>query len=317
MAVGKHQGKQQRQYKQLVLDKIKALFSEYPKFLIVGADNVSSSLLHKVRHGLRGHAVIMMGKNTMMRKALRELVETNSVFESILPLVTGNVGFVFTKGDLSFVRAKLLEYSITAPAKVGTVAPNDVVIPKGPTGMEPSVTSFLQALQISSRINRGQVDIINDVYILKRGDRVGSSEAALLNKLSIKPFTYSLQVLHAYDDGHSCAHMLDWTNVDFLQSFANGVSTLASLSLEIGYPTMASLPHSLVNAYKDVLAVSMATDYSFEAAQQIKDYLANPRIPLLDTPIATEVHQHSSRLDDIDDCDCCCYEVDLFGDNPW
>jgi large subunit ribosomal protein LP0 len=270
-------GGNQQAKKQAFFDKLKALLADYNKILIVGADNVGSNLMQKIRHGLRGQAVIQMGQNTMIRKALRELIETNPIYESLLPLVKGNVGFVFTKGDLNYTRSKLLEYRVGAPAKAGIIAPNDVIVPKGPTGMEPTQTSFLQALNIASKINRGQVEILNDVPLIKKGDKVGSSEATLLTKLNIKPFSYGLQVLHVYDNGHIFnPSVLDLTDADLLSKFTDGLNRVASLSLEIGYPTLASLPHSLANAYKNVLAVSVETDYTFPAAQQIKDYIANP-----------------------------------------
>jgi len=251
--------------------------ADYTKILIVGADNVGSHLMQRIRHALRGQAVILMGKNTMIRKVLRELLETNNMFDSLVPLVRGNIGFVFTKGDLNYVRSKLLEFRVGAPAKAGAIAPNDVIVPKGPTGMEPTQTSFLQALNIASKINRGQVEIINDVPLLKKGDKVGSSEAALLTKLNIKPFSYGLQVLSVFDNGHVYSpSVLDLTDTDLLSKFAEGVNNIACISLELGIPTLASLPHALANAYKNILAVSVETDYTFPAAQKIKDYIANP-----------------------------------------
>jgi large subunit ribosomal protein LP0 len=280
-------GGNQQAKKQQFFDKLKALLAEYSKILIVGADNVGSHLMQKIRHALRGQALIQMGKNTMIRKALRELVEHNPVYESILPLVKGNVGFVFTKGDLNYTRSKLLEFRVGAPAKAGIIAPNDVIVPKGPTGMEPTQTSFLQALNIASKINRGQVEIINDVPLIKKGEKVGSSEATLLAKLNIKPFSYGLQVLHVFDNGHIYdPAVLDLTDADLLAKFTDGLNRVASLSLELGLPTLASLPHSLANAYKNVLAVSVETDYTFPAAKQIKDYIANPNAHAVAAPAA-------------------------------
>jgi len=271
-------GGNQQAKKQAYFDKLKALLADYSKILIVGADNVGSHLMQRIRHALRGQAIIQMGKNTMIRKVLRELVEAHpGQFESLLALVKGNVGFVFTKGDLNFVRGKLLEFRVGAPAKAGIIAPNDVIVPKGPTGMEPTQTSFLQALNIASKINKGQVEIINDVPLIKKGDKVGSSEATLLAKLNIRPFSYGLQVLHVYDNGHVYEpSVLDLTDADLLSKFTDGLNRVASISLEIGYPTLAALPHSLANAYKNVLALSVETDYTFPAAQKIKDYIANP-----------------------------------------
>ena len=62
-----------------------------------------------------------MGKNTMIRKAIRGHLESNPQLEKLLPHIKGNVGFVFTKCDLTEVRDKILENKVAAPAKAGKV----------------------------------------------------------------------------------------------------------------------------------------------------------------------------------------------------
>lgn len=56
----------------------------------------------------------------------------------------GNVGLIFTKGDLKEVREEIGKYKVGAPARVGLVAPIDVIVPPGNTGLDPSQTSFFQ-----------------------------------------------------------------------------------------------------------------------------------------------------------------------------
>ncbi|WP_188214308.1 50S ribosomal protein L10, partial [Klebsiella pneumoniae] len=68
--------------------------------------------MQNIRTSLRGLAVVLMGKNTMMRKAIRGHLENNPQLEKLLPHIKGNVGFVFTKGDLAEVRDKLLESKV-------------------------------------------------------------------------------------------------------------------------------------------------------------------------------------------------------------
>jgi len=250
---------------------------KYQKVVVVGADNVGSNQMQKIRQSLRGNAEVLMGKNTMVRKVLREYVESNPKVEPLIGLVRNNVGFVFTNGDLSEVEKKLLHHRVGAPAKAGTVAPNDVIVPKGPTGMEPTQTAFLQALNIASKINKGQVEIVSDVHLIKAGEKVGSSEATLLQKLNIKPFSYGLQIFHIYDNGAVYEpEVLKLTDADLLAKFRNGINNVAGLSLAIGYPTLASLPHALSAAYKNVLSIAVETEYSFPAAEKIKEYIKNP-----------------------------------------
>ncbi|CAG5053813.1 unnamed protein product [Parnassius apollo] len=257
--------------------KIIQLLDEYPKCFLVGADNVGSTQMQQIRISLRGHSIVLMGKNTMMRKAIRDHLETNPALEKLLPHIKGNVGFVFTRGDLVEVRDKLLENKVRAPARPGAIAPLSVVIPAHNTGLGPEKTSFFQALSIPTKISKGTIEIINDVHILKPGDKVGASEATLLNMLNISPFSYGLVVKQVYDSGTIFAPaILDIKPEDLRAKFMEGVANVASLSLAIGYPTVASAPHSVANGFKNLLAIAAVTEVEFKEATTIKEFIKDP-----------------------------------------
>lgn len=257
--------------------KLIQLLEEYPKCFIVGADNVGSKQMQQIRISLRGSAVVLMGKNTMMRKAIKGHLESNPALEKVLPHIKGNVGFVFTRGDLVEVRDKLLENKVRAPARAGAIAPLSVIIPAQNTGLPPEKTSFFQALSIPTKISKGTIEIVNDVNILKPGDKVGASEATLLNMLNISPFSYGLQVEQVYDSGTIFAPaILDIKPEDLIERFLAGVANLASVCLSIGYPTVASAPHSIANGFKNLLAIAAVTDVDFKEAATIKEFIKDP-----------------------------------------
>jgi len=263
--------------KEQYFQKLKTYLEEYNSIFIVNVDNVGSNQMHEVRKALRGEAKILMGKNTMVRRAIRILQVENPDYEKLMPSVRGNIGFVFTNDDLKTIRDKILTNRVKAPAKAGALAPVDVFIPGGNTGMEPGKTSFFQALGVPTKIARGTIEIINDVHLIKIGNRVGASEAALLNMLNISPFTYGLNVIQVYDQG-TVFHpsVLDIEEDTLLANFVAGIKNIAAISLQIGYPTVASVPHSIINSYKNLLAVSIATEYTFPGAEKVKAYLADP-----------------------------------------
>jgi len=257
--------------------KITSLFDEYPKAFVVNADNVGSKQMQNIRQALRGRAVILMGKNTMMRKAIRGHLESNPGLEKLLPIIKNNVGFVFTKDDLSEIRQVLLDNKVQAPARAGAVAPLDVKVPAQTTTLGPEKTSFFQALSIPTKITKGTIEILNEVSLIKEGEKVGSSESTLLNMLNISPFTYGLQIEQVYDSGTIFSPaILDITDDDIIARFMTGVRNIAALSLQIGYPTAASVPHSIVNGFKKLLAVAVVTDIDFEEANMTKEYLKDP-----------------------------------------
>ncbi|KAJ3515895.1 hypothetical protein NLJ89_g1474 [Agrocybe chaxingu] len=273
--------------KALYFEKLKELLAKYPSIFLVNVDNVGSNQMHQIRVSLRGKGVVLMGKNTMVRRALRTILSENPQFERLLPYIRGNIGFVFTDQDLKEVRDLITANKVAAPARAGALAPKDVIVPASNTGMEPGKTSFFQALGIPTKIARGTIEIVSDVKVVTAGTRVGPSEATLLNMLNISPFTYGMAVVQIFDQGNIFSpDVLDIDEQELIDRFLSGIKTIAAISLALNYPTIVSVTHSLVNAYKNLLAISLATEYTFEGADKIKEYLANPEAFAVAAPVA-------------------------------
>jgi len=259
------------------LDKVIKVLEEYPRFLIVTCDNIGSKLMQEIRLNLRkSGSVLLMGKNTLIRKAIRTKLTEHPEWQPLLEAVHHNCGLVFTKGSLSDLRAKLLENTVPAVAKTGSIAPEDVLLPKQVTNLEPTKASFFAALDIATKITRGCVEILNPVKLCEKGKKVGSSEAALLAMLDIKPFTYGLIINNCFDQSLFAASYLDFTENDLFRSISVGISNLASLSLALSYPTLPAFPHVVASGFKNLLAVALETGYSFKEAEAIKHRVENP-----------------------------------------
>ncbi|KAL2123253.1 hypothetical protein VTJ04DRAFT_3708 [Mycothermus thermophilus] len=268
-------------------DKLKGLLEEYKSVFVVTVDNVSSQQMHEIRQALRGQGVVLMGKNTMVRRALKTFVADTPEYERLLPFVKGNIGFVFTNGDLKEIRDKILSNRVAAPARAGAVAPVDVWVPAGNTGMEPGKTSFFQALGVPTKIARGTIEITTDLKLVEAGAKVGPSEATLLNMLNISPFTYGMGIAQVYDQGNTFpASVLDIGEEQLLKSFSTAITTVAAVSLALNYPTLPSVIHSLVNTYKKVLAVAIETEFSWPEIEELKDRIANPEAYAVAAPAA-------------------------------
>ncbi|KAJ9655087.1 ribosomal protein P0 (A0) (L10E) [Neophaeococcomyces mojaviensis] len=263
--------------KAVYFDKLKGLLDEYKSIFIVSVDNVSSQQMHEIRQTLRGDAVVLMGKNTMVRRALKGFIADFPEYERLLPHVKGNVGFIFTNGELKTIRDRILSNKVAAPARAGAVAPGDVFVPAGNTGMEPGKTSFFQALGVPTKIARGTIEITADLKLVEAGAKVGASEATLLNMLNISPFTYGMKVVQVYEEGNSFSpDVLDIEESQLLKAMASAIATITSISLAANYPTLPSVIHSLVNAYKKCISAAIPIDYSWEAIDELKDRIANP-----------------------------------------
>uniref|UniRef100_A0A8C9LIG7 Large ribosomal subunit protein uL10 n=1 Tax=Piliocolobus tephrosceles TaxID=591936 RepID=A0A8C9LIG7_9PRIM len=200
------------------------------------------------------------------------------------------------RDDLAEIRNIILQNKSPAPARLGVIAPVDVFIPPGPTGMDPSHTSFFQSLGISTKIVKGQIEIQEHVHLIKQGEKVSASSATLLQKFNMKPFSYGVDVQTVYDDGAVYdAKVLDITDEDILKKFSVGVANVAALSRATGIITEASYPHVFVEAFKNIVALVIDTDYTFPLMQNIKNMIDNPdafaapaQLPTTDTKQETK-----------------------------
>lgn len=260
--------------------KFCALLEKYDTAFLVHADNVGSKQFQMIRTSLRAlDTVILMGKNTLMKRCLKVYIENtgNDKWQVLYDQLLGNVGLVFTSANLVEVRDKINEFKVGAPARAGVIAPLSVTIPAGPTGMDPSQTSFFQTLNIATKINKGSIEILNEVEVVVAGTKVGASQAMLLGKLGVRPFSYGLVFQQVIENGQMYSPaVLDLTDDDMIASFGMGLKRIAALSMATGYPTIAAVPHMIINAYKNVLAIAVETDYSFKYADKVKAYLADP-----------------------------------------
>jgi large subunit ribosomal protein LP0 len=242
--------------------------------------NVGSSQIGEMRKDFRKRGRFLFGKNTLIRKCIREYMKNtgNRKLMTLLDLCRGNSGFFFTKGDVGALRKEITARQVQQPAKSGAVAPIDVFVPPGPTGMEPTQTTFFQAMNIGTRINRGQIDITDEVHLIRQGEKVTPSQSSLLTKLNIKPFFYGMKVKSVYEDGNAYdASALDITQQDVANGFLSGLRQVAALSFGINHPTLATVPHSTLNAYKKVLAFGLSLEtYSWENLDLVKKVLENP-----------------------------------------
>jgi len=276
--------------KEKYFNKLIDLCVNSPNALLVGVDHVASKQMQDIRIELRGKAVILMGKNTMIRKGLQIGHERHpeAGMDKLRAAVNGNMGFIFaTNCTLDDIRECLGRHTRQSAAKAGQVSVVDWFIPAGPTGMDPSQTAFFQALNIGTKIVKGQIELVSDFKILSLGEKVSASGAVLLTKLGIKPFEYKIEVQQVYQDASVfSAAVLDISESVLIQKFLAGVANMAAFSREVGIPTECGLPHAFGNAFKNVAALIADIDFTFKEVEEVKKFLEDPDAYAAANPVA-------------------------------
>jgi len=225
---------------------------------------------------------MVVAKNTVIKKAISLRIENPNPSDpdyderkalwSALPqldklagLCKGKIGLIFSDSAASELKPLIEANKVPCAAKVGAVAPIDVTIPPGPTGMDPSQISFFHALSISTKIQKGQIEMTKEYKVCTKGKKIANSEAALLQKLNLKPFQYGIEMKYVYDDGSIMTpEIFNMSHDEILGKFRKGCNNLASISLNLGMPNELSVPHMIINGFKNIAALGLETGLKFK-----------------------------------------------------
>jgi large subunit ribosomal protein LP0 len=266
--------------KQLYFDKLIDLCVNTPNALIVKLDHVASYQMQQIRMDLRGRAVVLCGKNTMIRKACMIGLERHpeAGMDKLRAEIKGNIGFIFaTNCTFDDIRETLKKFRLSAAAKTGQMSMVEYSLPSGPTGMDPSQTGFFQALNIGTKIVKGQIELTSDFKILQIGQNVTPSAAQLLTKLGVRPFEYGMEVHQVFQDGSVFdAAVLDISPDVLMRKFMSGLGNVAAFSREVGIPTEPGLPHMFGNGFRNVASLVADLDFTFKEVEEVKGFLADP-----------------------------------------
>ena len=185
--------------------------------------------------------------------------------KALIPELKGKVGLIFTDQPVFELKEKIEADKVATEAKVGAISPVEFVIPPGPTGLDPSQINFFHALQVSTKIEKAQIQITKDFKVCSVGKKVGNSEAALLKKLGFKPFFYGMTVEGCYDSGSMLSKdVINMNPNDLLGKVAEGIRNIVGLAVEIGHPTEATVPLLISNAFKNLAALSIESGYKIK-----------------------------------------------------
>ncbi|AHG04016.1 50S ribosomal protein L10 [Halobacterium sp. DL1] len=224
------------EWKQQEVDELVDLLEQYDSVGVVSVTGIPSKQLQDMRRGLHGSAALRMSRNTLLVRALEEV---DDGLEELTQYISGEVGLVATN-DNPFGLFKQLEASKTpAPINAGEVAPNDIVIPEGDTGIDPGpFVGELQTIGANARIQEGSIQVLEDSVVTEEGETVSNDVANVLAELGIEPKEVGLDLRGVFSEG--VLFTPDELEIDVEEYRADIQSAVASarnLSINAEYPT--------------------------------------------------------------------------------
>ena len=243
-------------WKKEEVETIKRGVAEHTLVGVVDMYGIPASQVQQIRRNLRGTATVKMARNTLIEHAFTEL---GGDVEGLKEHAEGQSALIFTDEN-PFKLFKLLEKTKTKmAAKPGETAPEDLVVPKGPTSFKPGpIVGELQKAGIPAAIEGGKIVIRKDKVLVEKGHKVPEELAKILPKLEILPMIVGMDLKGAFEDG--IVYQRDILNVPvgyYPTMLATAARNATALGVSIVYPTKQTIGPLLGKAYRGASAVGV------------------------------------------------------------
>lgn len=250
--------------KALMYSKTQELFSSHNNYMLVSIKRVKSTQLKDVKSSLDPKVKLLFAKNKIMKKALKDLDAQK--YDQLIEKLHDDVAIAFFDNvDPKSILHAGMDHMRKANAVAGDIAPLDVVIPAGPTGLGPEKINIFQAARMNTKINKGKIDLVADHKLLSKGDTVTISDASLLLMLKIQPFSFGLDVLKVFEGNDVFDKSILMIGEDDVENcMKECISLTAAISLGTGISTPASVPYEIKNAFADIAKVSLGLSFNIK-----------------------------------------------------
>jgi len=242
------------EWKREEVDALVETLESYDSIGVVSIAGIASRQLQDMRRGLHGSAELRVSRNTLLRRALEE-----TGLGELTEHVSGQVGLVGTN-DNPFGLYRELEASKTpAPIGAGEVAPNDIVIPEGDTGVaDGQFIGDLKQVGVDSRFQDGAVAVAEETVALEAGGEVSQQLANVLSTLGMEPKEVGLDLRAVVSEG--VLFSPDELDIDY-DAYRQDIQTAASrgrnLAVNAAVPEPSVLPSLLSKAASEARSVGV------------------------------------------------------------
>ena len=266
-----------QQKKKDFCEKVSTLFRKYKRIMVVTNKNVTGTQMLHIRKEMDGKGKIIFGKNSLMRRALDSVKADVPEMANLEKYLYRGAGLIFTNESFKVVKEIIDNNCAGSAAKCGTIAPTDVTLKPQRTSMPPTEIKKFHALNIQCKIVKGTIEITGEKELIKKGQKVGASEAEILAALHILPFEFTLNVEALYDNGTMYdTKILDITENTLFGKFIEGLRNIVCASVATSYPCDASLPHIVGSAFNNVAAIAVSIEHQMKQIENIQKILADP-----------------------------------------
>ena len=276
--------------------ELKGIIDKYDVVGIVDLLNIPAKQLQEMRKNLKGKAVIRMSKKNLIDLALEDCNASKNNIVDLSGHMDGQVAIIATEMN-PFKLYKILEDSKTsAPAKPGSIANDDIIVPEGDTGFEPGpFLGELQQVGIPAKIDKGKIVVQKDTVVVEAGEEVSKSVAATLSRMDINPMEVGIDLKAVYED--EAVYTSDLLAIDEEQTLADVQSAFAqafNLSVNAAIPTDETISTIITLAY--TRAINVGVEAAILTSETSEPLIGLAQAKML--AIASAVADKAGAIDD-------------------
>jgi len=253
-----------------VIEELGKLVNEYETVAVAQLHKVRALQLQQLSQKFRKDIGVRVAKNTLIVRALASSRRAN--INKLAEHLKGSNILLFTNMDPFKLTILLNKNKTRMTAKAGDIAPNDIIILAGNTGLPPGpAISELHDIGARTKIDMGSVWVVEDSVVVKKGETVQPKVAGVLSKLGVKPLEIGLGIVAAYEKGSIfTSDDLQFKVDDFRKQLEDASSQAFNLALNAIYPTDLTVEINLQQAYLNARSLAINASYiSPEVAQEI------------------------------------------------
>ena len=218
-----------------IVKELSDLIKNKKTILIASIKNLPASQFQEIGKKLRGNVIIKVPKKNLIFRAIDE--SKNEKVEQIKKQIKESTAILFSDLDSFELALELIESKSPAGAKAGQEAPENIEVQEGPTDLIPGpAISELGALGIQIQIEKGKINIKEPKIIVKKGEKISTNAANIMNKLDIKPFSVGFIPLAAFDIKEEKLYLdIKIDKEETLKKLKESFSKALAFAVEINY----------------------------------------------------------------------------------
>ncbi len=247
--------------KQAIVEATVKLLDDYKLIGAADLTKVGSGMLQDMRKQLRSRITVRGIKNTLMRIAMEKAGLEGT--DDFLSEIKGQNIYIFSNGNPFELAMTLHRNKVRVFAKEGDTALEDLVIPSGNTGLSPGpIISKFGGLGIRTRIEAGNIWVVQDTEVVKAGDAISADLADLLTRLGIRASEMGLEIKAVYEGGIVIPRKDLILDMDvYAERLARAYSGAFQVALKAAYVTPATIVPLLSIAARNVRKVALEAAY--------------------------------------------------------